>query len=258
MVTHVVSNNVDFTNANSNVAAGDIVEFEAGEYAGVELRPAVSGTSSNRITYRAKAGATVVITGLPNGTALNLRDRDYITVQGLTVDGKYSWPRTGSDPAMQIKYFADLGGTSSYNIVEDCNFFKAEGWTAFRIGDVGEDSGDPKATYNIVRRCIMDEVGVASHPEHGTDHGDTLVIFNGEYNLIEDCVLSRGGHNVYKMAGQHNRMRRCVISNDWGNFGNRCGEVGGRDFESYRNRYNVIEECILRDAEASADQGESR
>ena len=71
--------------AADRVAAGDTVIVLPGNYVGFDLR--TSGTSSNRITFKAQSGAVIDQRNPRTPDGINLEGVSYVTIDGFTLNG---------------------------------------------------------------------------------------------------------------------------------------------------------------------------
>ena len=128
--------------ANAAVQPGDTVYLRAGNYAET-IRPAVSGTPGQYITYAAyeneTENETPVISGLTNGqgvtfTGINLSSRSYIQIDGITVDGiGIGWWKD-PDSLSTVNQWVNMRNDSNYNVIKN-NTFKYAGGHGIEIRD---------------------------------------------------------------------------------------------------------------------------
>lgn len=224
--------------ANRTVRPGDVVYLLDGRYFNDPIAPSRSGTAEAPIRYEAYPGAEPVLTGdKVRGLviAIDLRDRSYITVDGIHVDG------VEGNPKARVRHFAEIEN-GSYNTISNSSFRYAEGWHGIRLGD---DSHHNKLLNNTI-----DFVGIY-RDKTGNDYGDSIQILPGSTNnLLQGNVITRGAHNLLQVRGQNNIIRRNTFDNDWSEV--EGPGAGGRNL-SLMGKRNLFEENIVRNAGRSAD-----
>lgn len=219
--------------ANSTLQPGDTVYLMSGEYR-ERIEPARSGAPGRYITYKASERRKAVITAPPGKVAILLRDRSYIRIEGLTVDGKKAWQ------ASNIDRWADLEG-AHYNIIQNSEFKNAKGWYAFFL----VNSHNNKLLNNR-----MDNVGTFWNEQTAEGMGDMIGLHCANNNLIQGNHLTRGGHNLLHVSGNYNIIRGNTFDNKWGN------NIGYRSVELTANQrncskavgFNVFENNILKNS----------
>ena len=204
--------------ANSNLSASygqNIVYLLAGTYnnSGERINPSNNGSATYKLQYIAYGG-TVTITGAACDTsseeAVNIDNRDYIVVDGISTSGCYHhlWMDNGS----------------SYNEIKNCSF----------------DSNDNQDWHHSVIRggsqynWIHDtQFSKGGDPDDGGDDSGSVLDLGNEsadnddetwYNLIEDCTFFHGGHHVFALMSSYNTIRNNYFHNEaWGGtpYGNR-------------------------------------
>lgn len=171
--------------ANSEVQPGDTVCIREGTYRET-IRPGTSGTQGNYITYVPYNNEEVTITDVADGA--DLKDRSYIVIDGLrivNVDGNW----------------IDMGGNSSYNIIQNCHMEEALAWGGIYI--------KYESHYNkILNNTVIGRVG----PD------DLIYLKNGpSHNVIEGNDCRYGAHvsiNVHTDS-MYNVVRNNRIWNPW-------------------------------------------
>ncbi len=239
--------------ANKTLQPGDTVYLRAGTYDGQSIQPAHSGTSeSARIAYVAYPGEKPVIRRTKVG--LNLVGRNYITVDGIGMDGeivrgKYKkWPGVGGGSS-NIENFAMIQN-SNYNVIRNVTWRKAHGWAGIKILN--------KSHHNKILNSRFDFVGTYDNGQKD-DPGDIIQIKeSAEHNLVQGCTLTHGGHNLLEMSGRYNVIRNNIFDNDWsdylgGNKGNRALSLKGEGPKNYTGGYNLFEGNVITNAKPASD-----
>jgi hypothetical protein len=190
--------------ANSNAAAGDIVNLRAGTYT-TNLMPANSGSAGNFITFQSYPGETATIQNQTYNLAIS--GKSYIKVSGITfVNPSDYWG-------------AYVANGATYNWITGCTFHTNTSGGPFRLGT--EDTVDA-TQYNLIEGCSF---------YHGLHHACALLSQNNTFrnNLLHNEDWSPyGGRVLYCMGvtGGTSGIRNIVE-------GNRIGYAGQTDDGSY-------------------------
>ena len=199
--------------ANSTVTAGDTVLIAAGTYAQT-ISPDNSGSAQAPIVYRNYNGQQVVVGTNNLARSVNLQNKSYVTLIGLTLT--------------EAAYYVWLE-SSHHIMILDCvmdHLLVRPGWpVGVRI------LGD--SHHNTIRGCT---IGRAGFCEDKDDKGGVLVIGNWQktethcdYNLFENNVVFWGGHHLMELVGRYNVIRNNFFHNeewmdcDRPEIGNKCG-----------------------------------
>lgn len=215
---------------SEKVVAGDTVYFRGGTYylnkSGI--KPKNSGTStSNMITYSSYNNETVIFIG--DGVCLGWNNsidltsgQKYIKVHGI-IFKKFSGH-------LRMK-------GAAYNEISHCQFIGPPCESGFDYaGSIVQDGSH----HNWIHNCVFSGWGAPCRPcpdtpaEHGTnlqigwDMGDE----GDDYNILENCILYHGGHDVLGVHGKYNIIRNNYVHNEpWMNY------QGGK--WSQRNIYTI-------------------
>lgn len=231
--------------ANATLKAGDTVFIKGGDYQD-PIKPSHSGEPGKFITYHAYPGRTPVLTNSSGRTAIVLKDRSYIKVDGFKVDGKAPFRSSN------LRSWAKIVN-GHHNIIQNSDFKFARGWAGIHLGQGSQ--------YNKILNNRMDHVGTWSD-RTGTgqqDRGDTLVIkCNANHNLFEGNHLTHGGHNLYDVDGRFNVFRNNIFDNDWSDLegkdkGQRNGQFDGKTRCTEIGGFNLVEGNIFRNAKKPSD-----
>ena len=192
--------------ANSNAVAGDEVVLRGGTY-NTQLAPTSSGTADAVIVYRAHVGETPVLTDVGNVAAIFLNGRDYIRIDGITVEGVYR--------------LATVTGGSDYNEILNCTLSDA---STTGNGGLGiYSNGVTPATANTHNWIHHNTIFGASHITSApscNDQSNLMKVGSGNedglsnYNTVENNTLYWGGHHVLQVASQYNVIRNNVMHNE--------------------------------------------
>ena len=183
--------------ANSNAAAGDTVYLRGGTYS-TGLSPANSGTSTNRILFKAYNGEIPKISGENN--AINVQGKSYITIDGITTDGN--------------KVFANMISANHVWLL-NCiliNSTDMGGWpTGIKMYN--------NSQYNKIVNCIIGHVGYATATPD--DIGGVITMGdwgnpndNTSYNLLENNIIYHGGHHLIDLCSKNNIIRNNTFHNE--------------------------------------------
>jgi len=220
--------------ANSTLIAGDIVYIKAGTYK-QQIRPANSGSAGNYITYKNDNNDLVTITDV--GTGINLDNRQYIKIDGITLNGF----EIGNNA--RIKRFLNMQN-GSYNIIQNCLFQYCVGWAGVYL----RDSDHNKFVNNVFKYC----------GNWAQDKGDMLVILHSSFNLFEGNDLSFGGHTLADFTSYFNVIRNNYWHNGWernlGLDGNTKYDKSTEDRNKRKiGGFNLFENNILTKASKASD-----
>lgn len=164
--------------AASIATAGDTVLIRGGTY-NQQLRPAHSGTVSGYITFRRYANETVTIS-LGEAIAIDISDRDYIILDGLTVD-ESRWLEAEN---------------AHHNIIRNCTFTNS--WATGTTGNVRFISSN----HNRIINNVMD------------DGNDNLILIDSDHNLVQGNTITEGRHSLWGIrCGNYNVIRDNYFSN---------------------------------------------
>jgi len=206
--------------ANQFLSAGDTVYIKQGTYTDY-ISPARSGTASNRITYRNFGSDNVLITQTTH--AVTLYSKSYITIQGINFSN--------------LDGFLDFE-TASHNIVAYCTFDKMRNagmWSGSWLG--------LSSQYNWIHHCTFSNYGYfTSSSDWGTDFhigDDYSTTDHSDYNVVENCTLFHGGHDVMAVSSSHNVIRNNYFHNEnwYTGYGERDIITGGYANCSTRNLF---------------------
>jgi len=176
--------------ANKAVAPGDTVTVRQGVYAGSVIAPEKSGTADARITYAAYEGELPEVTGGESGSIVNLRDKSYVTVQGLKIHSP-----TEHDWTVNLS-----GAACTNNRIVNCDVSDPEGYVCITIAD--------GASYNEVVGCTVHDTGHADEQS-----GDCIVMNSGaHHNTIARNKCYNGCHSqIMALKGSHSNI---IIDNE--------------------------------------------
>ncbi|MBI3949625.1 MAG: right-handed parallel beta-helix repeat-containing protein [Acidobacteria bacterium] len=175
--------------ANALVQPGDTVLIYSGTYQ-EPIAPAQSGTAQARITYRAAPGQTVIITGVE--VLLNLIERSYITVQGITFQNG-----TGEWGEIQRGHYNEVIG----------NTFTANGSSPYYAG-LYLFYG---SSYNKILNNLFQNWG--DQPNYW---GNAVGVGrSADHNLIEGNRFINAGHALLAIETSFNVIRQNYFENAW-------------------------------------------
>ncbi len=194
----------------ANVAtAGDTILIRAGTY-NQQLRPANSGTVAGYITFRSYGSETVTIS-LGSDIAIDISDRNYIILDGLTVD--------------ESRWLEAVN--AHYNIVQNCTF--SNSWATGTTGNVRFIS----STYNRILNNVIYE------------GNDNLLLIDSEHNLVQGNSITEGAHSLWGIrCGDYNVIRNNYFYNSQQKIGEvyDCGEDTSAVPNSFDStKHNLIE-----------------
>jgi parallel beta-helix repeat protein len=194
--------------ASSAAVAGDTVLLRSGSTTSA-FAPAKSGSAGNPITYQVYSGETYTISG--GDPAINVSNRSYLVLDGLTVTNAGSW----------------IDGDSMSHVTFQKNKF---------IGPVGAftAAGFLNANYNKFLQNTFQGSG-----------GDSLTMFSSDYNLIQGNTFTDADHSLCSIkCGNYNIFRGNLLSNSR----QKGSEVfdcdsreGGVPVTEYTTAHNLIE-----------------
>jgi hypothetical protein len=174
--------------AAAATAPGVTVSIRAGAYP-EPLLPPVSGTPEQPITYARYGSETVTVTGSSFDPAVDLSNRSYLVVDGLTVTDVVAWLRAQN---------------SHHLVIRNCVFTRA---TA-----AGSRAGLKfvQATYNRIANNTID------------DGNDNLSLIDSNYNVVEGNRMTRGRHALWNiLCGNYNIVR----NNSFNNLEQKIGQI---------------------------------
>jgi len=179
----------NISKANSTLVAGDRVEIRAGIYDDL-IQPANSGISENaRIIYTSYNGETVFVRGkaaTQNGTTVNVKNRNYITVLNLDLSGdKYN------DFNKSAIVAAD--GSQHFSLL-NCNLTRANYLS------------DPR---------LVDGLSSAVGAVRTQDQKDGVSVGTAQFALIENCTIVGWRSAVGTGLSIRTTLRNNVIQNNW-------------------------------------------
>lgn len=208
------------TKANTTAIAGDIVIMRGGLYDCAitgNLYPQNSGTETARIVFQNYQGEKPVITN-SNATsskyAIDLTNRSFITIKGIEVNGFKLYDQSNCDHWVLLNNSTNI-------ILDSCSFFYAKGWDGVLL--------ENQSNYNQFISCTFDYCGTwdterlwrpsTNSGDNGgkpaNDAGDLFWIKCGQFNLVENCVMKHGGHDLFIIDDRYNVVRNNVFNNDW-------------------------------------------
>ena len=209
--------------ANKSLKAGDTVYIREGRY-NEKIAPGNSGAKGRYITYKNFRNERAVITGGKRrlNLGIDLRDVDYIKIDGIILDGM------SAKPYKKMKEWVIIHN-SNYNVIQNCKMSYCKGWFGIKI--------DKECQYNRIINNILHHCGF-QEPPRSDDYGDIIGCF-GSYNLIEGNDVSYGGHNLFELRyGKYNIVRNNNFHNHWGRNGGLQVDISKEELES---GYNLIE-----------------
>ncbi len=182
-----INNLTTLSNVNAVLAPGERAFLRGGTYVDQFIKPVNSGTQGNPITYEPYSGEKPEFRGSKNGAIsvlVDLTDRSYITVDGISADGEKIYKDSHIDTWVSFV-------NSNYCTVKNSTFFRSKGWNAVTFD---------RASYNKFINNVVDTNGMwDAYAWRGVhdDSGDAFAIKNGSnYNLIEGSVFRRSGHDT--------------------------------------------------------------
>jgi hypothetical protein len=202
--------------AAAAAVAGQTVYIRAGTYTEA-LVPQRSGTASQPITYQAYTGETATITGADLMPAIDISDRSYLTIDGLTITEVRRWL---------------LAVNSDHDIIRNCEFTRA----LDQYGSSKTGLFFQYATYNqVVDNLISDSTA------------DNLSLVASDRNLVARNTITEAEHTLWTIkCGNYNILRDNYLYNSRQKIGEiyDCFEVGV-DHDITRlnaTKYNVVED----------------
>lgn len=207
--------------ANSNLSASsgqNIVYLVAGTYNsnGERISPTNDGTASYPLNYIGVGTVTISGSACDGGAseaAVQLTGDDYIIVDNIKA--------TGCDTFLYVN-------NSDHNEIKNCSFDDSfdDSWPASFVGN--------GSTYNWIHDSQFSKGGTAASGGNdigsvidiGTDGGDLGTGADDDgtyYNLLEDCTIFHGGHQVIGLFSSYNTIRNNYFHNEaWvSGYGNR-------------------------------------
>ncbi len=178
--------------ANSAVQPGDTVFIYGGPYRET-IAPRQSGAPSERITYRAVPGETVIIEGARR--LVDLSGKSYITVKGITFrDPQYGWGEIRDGHHNEL-----IENTFEGNATEPQAAFSGLYLYA-------------GSSYNRIWGNVFRDWGAALADE---PWGDSVRLTNAPYNLIERNAFINAGHALLGVDASYNMIRNNYFENSW-------------------------------------------
>lgn len=178
--------------ANAELTAGDTVYIRDGIYNNT-IRPSVSGTVSNPITYAAYNNEEAIITGVGDG--VNVSERSYIVVDGLSLlDVGNHW--------------VEFAPNGTYNTIKNCYMEEAGNYTGIALSR-GDGTG---ANYNKILNNTLVSV---CNPK------SVIGVWSSGRNLIEGNSFRGGPHDALIMHDRvdgscdYNIIRNNYFQNKW-------------------------------------------
>jgi len=192
--------------ASAVATAGTVVMIRAGTY-NEQLRPAVSGTAANPITYQAYNAETVNLSASP---AIDLSDRSNIVVDRLRVEDT-TWLEARN---------------AHSNVVQNCVFrgTPASGTT----GNIRFIQGH----YNRILNNVIE------------DGNDNLLLIDSNYNVVQGNTIREARHSIFGIrCGDYNVLRGNYFSNTQ----QKIGEVYdcGADTSAVPNSFNSTSHNLI-------------
>ncbi len=174
--------------AAARTTPGVTVLIRGGTY-NERLVPPVSGIQGQPITYARYAAETATLTGAAFDPAIDLSNRGYVVVDGLTVTNVVGWLRAQN---------------SNNNIVRNCVFTHATA-TGSRAG-----LKFIQASYNRILNNTID------------DGNDNLSLIDSNYNVVESNTITNGRHSLWNiLCGNYNIVR----NNSFKNLEQKIGQI---------------------------------
>jgi parallel beta-helix repeat protein len=194
--------------ASSAAVAGDTVLLRAGTSSGA-FTPAKSGSAGNPITYQVSSGETYTISG--GDPAINLSNRSYLVIDGLTVTNAGSWIDGDNMSHVTLQNNKFNGPVSAFTAASFLN-----------------------ANYNKFLQNTFRNSG-----------GDSLTMFSSDYNVIQGNTFTDADHSLCSIkCGNYNIFRGNLLSNSR----QKGSEVfdcdsreGGVPVTEYTTAHNLIE-----------------
>ncbi|UCE86770.1 MAG: right-handed parallel beta-helix repeat-containing protein [Deltaproteobacteria bacterium] len=181
--------------ANQTLVAGDTVFIRGGTYPEA-IRPVRSGADGSPIVYARHLDEVPVLTGVPDCVAL--RDRSYVTIDGITCDGLLPKP----DATVQNGVILPSG---SYNVIQNGTFRNLD-----NIGILVSEGSH----HNQVLGNRIEYVGWSSD---AVQQGEAIDVSAANRNLFEGNVAQFAGHNIVRLrdGASYNIFRDNDFSNPW-------------------------------------------
>jgi hypothetical protein len=213
--------------AAAAATAGQIVYIRAGTYTQA-LVPQTSGTAAQPITYAAYNGETATITGASLCSAIDISNRSYLVIDGLTVTQVQRWL---------------LAVSANYNVIRNCTFTAAlDQYGSSKTGLFFQLS-----TYNqVIDNVISDSTA------------DNLSLVASDHNLVAGNQITEAAHTLWTIkCGNFNILRDNYFYNSQQKIGEiyDCFEVGvDHDItRSNATKYNVVQDNVFAYTASSGD-----
>jgi hypothetical protein len=204
--------------ANSHLKPGDTVLIGAGKYTD-QIRPARSGTSHARITYKALGDGQVILTAVGNTSKGSAEDVGSIALGGrshVTVDGVNQYIHASPSGGGYIA----LGNftNAQYNVVNsvflDGSTQTAKGGNVFLFNYLY--GTDTESKYNVLSNSyVVGRIGSKSQYTEDT----ILLAANAHHNLIDGNTILNARHVALNVGSftvsvpHHNVIRNNIIHN---------------------------------------------
>ena len=186
--------------ANDKAVAGDVIYLRGGVYSQESdqyhsiIHPKNSGYDGAYIAYKNYANEDVVLTGCYQPILLANPAAEYITIDGMTVDG-------GNRDTSLVDIFAMIYG--NHNVLQNCRLTNlrtnSDWWKGIYI----------TGSYNKILNCSISNVGHSISAE-SSGIGDGVWV-EGSHNLIENNDVSNCGHNGLLLRGQYNIAKGNIL-----------------------------------------------
>ncbi|MGB2819661.1 MAG: PKD domain-containing protein [Phycisphaerae bacterium] len=195
--------------------AGQTVSIRAGTYR-EQLRPANSGVSGKRITFKNYRDEKAIITGAELVPAIDISEREHLVIEGLNVTNVRRWL---------------YAVRSHHSVIRNNHFLKAV--------DPGGSSKTglffQEATYNRIAGNTIEDCTQ-----------DNLSLVRSDRNIVENNVFRKARHTLWAIkGGSFNILRNNLFHNEWQKIGEvyDCHNVGfNHEFSAYNcTKHNLIE-----------------
>jgi hypothetical protein len=176
--------------ANTSAAAGDTIYIRGGTYR-ESIAPKASGTEAKRVTFKAYAKEKVVLTGVRRGIVVE--DQAYVTVDGVACDK--------TDEYIYL--------SNSHHVwIKNCTFDHSPVRRSWPNGVRFREN----AHHNWIANCRISRVGYSTADD---DKGGVMHLGAGsDFNLIENCTISYGGHHLIEVVSSYNIIRNNYFHNE--------------------------------------------
>lgn len=209
--------------ANSVLQPGDTLFLNGGNYIGEKIEPQRSGKSGNPIVYKSFGDKKPII--LRVDTAINLRGKSYIVIDGIHINGEKISPHS------KINSWVVMDKTK-HCVIRNCDFRFAKGWSGIHLNNESDHNWITDNYFDYCGSWDTNELWNVSYKMDSivaNDSGDLLFIQCGRFNLIENNVMKHGGHDMIVVDDSYNIIRNNVFDNNWSEHAKNKGEfIGGR------------------------------